>query len=700
MLLDMIRPSHEHSPPDQAGSSASNGFFLSQMPLSLIGLYLGQHPPSPSSASPSSATASPPANHVDHSEMPHGPAPQRHVTTNGDGAATPTPTLSRSASFGSSAAGDRPRKRISRSKTSYLLARPAQRINPRPKVFVRPRVLLQLHQVIAAQRPKPVYELIPLSLCPPRSTRRLARTFNTKDRLGPNDFLVVEAEAYTDEDAKKSDEERWAAREVIGVMSSGKGEKGALSNAEICMNDGMSRWVITEMANGGFEFNTTDDHGLGVKARWVPKPAYSRRVSDMLSDIPTSPMFAPGQQDDYRYTFSTINPNSRRHPIIATMTRTRIDILDHYAIPSATSPSTPGHPSYPQSPVTTLSSIDMESFVQKTSPPIETGDALRRLIVVSGIWVSARISCLYDTHGQPSTPTLNTSGTPRPSSDRTVSAPLFGATSRSASPASTLDDTNHSVPKLFRAVSGILPRSLSFSEPPPSPASTRTVPNASIVHKTPPQRARSVGATQLHSMTGSVKGRSSFAFGDEILIESEEERQMKRSEELARIRELALPDPLERLPMRKGRAEDPVGQVRAITPPPIAIQPDSEAHSHASPPCSAPLSSPLPVPADSKRAMSTQSAYNPVSTAGMWDSGVYEGTGLKRRPTSMLVQSERKRKEEKKSMRTKSKETMRAETAARQNNNECFGWKRRGDWYKYKIKLHLKGLFHKGSQNG
>jgi hypothetical protein len=95
---------------------------------------------------------------------------------------------------------------------------------------------------------------------------------------------------------------------------------------------------------------------------------------------------------------------------------------------------------------------------------------------------------------------------------------------------------------------------------------------------------------------------------------------------------------------------------------------------------------------ETERSRKTQSAYAPITTTGMWDSGVTEGPGLKKRPTSMFVMNEKKRKQEKKGVRSKSKES---KTKASEDSSEGFGLKRKGDWYVYKIKLRLKDMFKK-----
>ena len=81
----------------------------------------------------------------------------------------------------------------------------------------------------------------------------------------------------------------------------------------------------------------------------------------------------------------------------------------------------------------------------------------------------------------------------------------------------------------------------------------------------------------------------------------------------------------------------------------------------------------------------------------MWDSGVTEGPGLKRRPTSMFVMNERKRKEEKKrgrsEGRTKKQErdavdrsTSKEDFSKGEREKDCTGMRRR-------LKNSLKGMF-------
>lgn len=664
-MLDMLLTTSKHgddaaSPPSTA---SNNGSFLVQIPLAIIGSVLRRQTPSPFSEAPNESSTAP------NASTPH----------KGPMAALPdsplaSPTASRPVSSASSVTTDDRKKRAPRAKTSYICARPARPVN---KLHLRPKVIFQLHQVIASQRPKPTYEVIPFSLLPPRSTRRLARTFNTRDKLGPSDLLVVKAEEYGSiEDETKTDEECWGSREVVGVICLAKGDKGV---TEICMDDGASRWEVTNMPNGGFEFNTTNDHGLTLKARWVLKPPHSRRISGM-SAASQSPSLAP-VQDDKKYTFSTISASTRRHPIIATMTRSRIDVMDSYTMPSATSPPTPGSLLHTPTPALTPTSINADSFFQNEQLPIQTDDALRRFILVTGVWVASQADSNTNT-SQPPTPSTETCPPLRTMTCRTVSMSFLDSP-RSVSPGSTSDEHYRSFPKLLRSGRERLPRSTSFTEPSPSPLSIRTTFNASPVLKTRSRRANSTGNTNLHSMSGSMRRRYGLAFEDQAPLESEEERQAKRSVELMRIKELALPNS-ERSSSDVPSNEPTTRPAVVVIPSPIVIPSTT-----ASP---APLLSPpllSPPAADPERSRKTQSAYNPITTAGLWDSGVSEHSGLKSRPTSMSVIMDKQKKQDRKRERSKTKD----EKRAKNEDKDVSSLKKPSEWRKFKT--NLKHLFRR-----
>lgn len=651
---------HEYSPPPQP-SAQTNGSYFPQMPLSLLGSVLRKQPASPAPApsepeeGPPTASPATPLSTSQHRHLHNGHAPiPKLVTAELDCTPASSPSHSRPASLSSTASQDgRPRKRAHRPKTTFNLAQPPPASHPRSKLHLRPKVLLQLHQVVPGRRPKPVYEVIPFSLLAPRSTRRLARTFNSKDRLCPTDLLIVKAEPYDNShEEERTDDERWGSREVLGIICPGKKvDRDQCDKTEVLLDDGSS-WEVTRMANGGYEFSYTDDHGLTLKRRWIPKGPHLRRISTMSNSSQTlpSPMAGP---EEKKFNFSTISPLRRRHPVIASMSRASIDVLDTYVMPSATSPPTPG-PSHSNfsTPLPTPASIDATSFLEKDDERlrVHTDDGLRTFIVLSGIWValSENWSPAYSgpqsiAHPSP----LTTSMTSRPTPNRAVSMSFLDSP-RSVSPASTIDENRRTIPRLFRAGTQRLQSSTSFTSSGPSPAANKAFPPSSPASKikTRSRRSNSTGNADLISKSHSHRKRFGLPFEDQSLPETEEERQTKRSNEVLRIKEMAL----------STAATTPSSPPPNLNSVPVQIiEPPAEVQSP-------------PSPSPTARERKTQSTYNPVTTAGLWDSGVVEGPKLKSRPTSLVVLNSKKEKAKRKQEKEREKE--RERTKGKENGKD------------------------------
>ncbi|KAF2089460.1 hypothetical protein K490DRAFT_55066 [Saccharata proteae CBS 121410] len=299
-------------------------------------------------------------------------------TTITEPASNPASRPASTHSIATTSTEDRTRRRAPRPKSIFNLAHPPPRHGP---LHLRPKILLQLHQSHANSRPRPAYDAIPSTTFAPRLKRKFARVFRHRDKLGPDDVVIVKSgEYHKHKAAKDSDsEEDLEHREVIGVVCANLRE----GTTEICMDDD-SVWVITHMQNGGYEFNTIDEHGLALKARWVPRPAANRRVSGSQNPSASN---IPAIADDKKFTFSTISPDSRRHPIIASMTKTSIEVLEQYSLPTPSLTSPMNSPA--QSPG--LDPVDTP-FGSEKARVFVTDAALRKFIVVTGIYVAFRES--------------------------------------------------------------------------------------------------------------------------------------------------------------------------------------------------------------------------------------------------------------------------------------------------------------------
>jgi hypothetical protein len=189
-----------------------------------------------------------------------------------------------------------------------------------------------------------------------------------------------------------------------------------------------------------------------------------------------------------------------------------------------------------------------------------------------------------------------------------------------------------------------------------------------------------------------MRRRYGLAFEGEALPETEEERQVKRSVELLRIKELAIPSIVERFSSEISATSSPTRTTVVAIPSPIVIAPSA-----ASPTPTLLLSPPLlsPPTTDSERSRKTQSAYNPITTTGLWDSGVTEPSRLKSRPTSMSVIMEKQKKQDRKRENSKkSKQEKKAEKEkAKYDEGDYGSLKKPRDWHRFKSSL--RGLLRR-----
>lgn len=256
-----------------------------------------------------------------------------------------------------------PRKN-NRPKTTYSICHPPPASQARQKLHRRPRSLLQLHKLSAGNRPTPAYEVIPSANFSVRLTRAITKIFKAKHGLCPNDLVVLHAEKYYAEEQEEEQE----ARDVAALICKGrKDDPAAPGRAKLCLASG-AEWEAYGLPNGGYEFFSTDDHGLGMTARWVPK----RNKEG-------------GKAGPKRFNFSTIAQNSRRHPVIANISTSGLDIYDSYKMPDPTAPTPQQTPKQRQSALEEAMEDEDEAPQQEVRV---TTDELRDIITISGIWVA------------------------------------------------------------------------------------------------------------------------------------------------------------------------------------------------------------------------------------------------------------------------------------------------------------------------
>lgn len=273
-------------------------------------------------------------------------------------------------------------KKEPRPKTAYTFAHTAARVNALHKLKSRPPAVLQLQKVTADARPKPAFEVFPSGRYAKKLGRNLSRLHKGKDKLGADDVVLCKAHEY---DAHEDD---WESQEVVGIVcASCKDESHASGNAQLCLEDG-STWQAIPHPKGRYDFVSIDEHGVNRVVRWVP-----RRVRSKPKPLstPTSPVACVSPTEEVVYRFSTIDPRTRRHPVIATMTQTDLEISDTYYMPRSTSQADEADENDGSATVTPYQEdepvLDSNSSEREL---VHTAPLLRSLILLSGIYIALR----------------------------------------------------------------------------------------------------------------------------------------------------------------------------------------------------------------------------------------------------------------------------------------------------------------------
>lgn len=335
--------------------------------------------------------------------------------------------LSEATAFSVDGAASRPgRGRVTRRRrhaphqsTKYFLGYPAPKRLPKTKVMqkVFSRLLLQLQVVSEDGRSRPVLELFPSTriagpVIAPRLAKRFPGIFGVKRHLSYDDIVLVrrnddDAAAESEPDSDDSLEKKLLLAVYSPVRHS--------DEAEIVLEDG-SIWVARPLPNGSYDFVHTDEHGIPKTVRWARRSIQTTCatiVPPETAGLPPPPLRNP----QVRYTFSIINPMTRRHPVMATLTPSTLDVQDTY---TSVSPSYGRYPPHrtagrtfsmtsstswadavPESPSKRSSIGSMEGDSENGRIPLPSevepprtvrpvDDSTKLLIAVTGMWVALR----------------------------------------------------------------------------------------------------------------------------------------------------------------------------------------------------------------------------------------------------------------------------------------------------------------------
>lgn len=117
------------------------------------------------------------------------------------------------------------------------------------------------------------------------------------------------------------------------------------ANNKIVTDDGRA-WTASKRSSGSFEFTCADEHGVVFVARWVSTkanrastgsstPTSVRSSGGVSAAAPESPHGVPAHEA--AFNFSLIDPGTRRHAVLATLSPSNLHIKDTYHQPISTS---------------------------------------------------------------------------------------------------------------------------------------------------------------------------------------------------------------------------------------------------------------------------------------------------------------------------------------------------------------------------
>jgi hypothetical protein len=286
----------------------------------------------------------------------------------------------------------RARRRTPRRSTSYILAQPAPKLRRQQRlIHIHPTLLVQVQELSAGKRPTPAIDVYPSSAIANSTIaahilKRFPRLARIKRELSLQDVLLLKSEKYDNESEDEGDEADIHKREVVAILSQ---STTSLDTTEIVLADG-TVWIAKPQRQGSscyYEFVTVDDFGHTTTARWVRRQAGSQSVPDTptssISSSVASMHSTSAAAHESKFTFSIIDPACRRHPVLATLQPTCLEVRDTYTTVSQSAGRYP-----PTSPLL-ASPIDGDDVEpERTTREVEAWQ--KTFIQVSALWVTLR----------------------------------------------------------------------------------------------------------------------------------------------------------------------------------------------------------------------------------------------------------------------------------------------------------------------
>ena len=261
-------------------------------------------------------------------------------------------------------------------KTVFRIAHPPPRSKHQQRLHIPPKRVLQLQSISESFHATPYLDVLTATHNSVHAHQNFVCQLRCNHKIGSNDLVMMKSGAYdTEDDMKKGGElsANGQDQEIIAVLHRPRKGSG-MTDVSIRMRDG-TLWRCDRLRSGSYEFVVGDESGKRQVARWAPKQgSFSNDLSALGQ---ASEKAAQGET----FTFSLLDPNQRRHAVMAHLTSQSIDVCSQYRNPRSSS-ITQSHnggarDGKSRSPTT----------AEEFRPLVTMGEDLKLLILASGVWV-------------------------------------------------------------------------------------------------------------------------------------------------------------------------------------------------------------------------------------------------------------------------------------------------------------------------
>ena len=248
-----------------------------------------------------------------------------------------------------------------KSKTNFRIALPPPRSKHQQRLHIPPKRLLQLQLLSETLHTSTIFDVIPAAQHSASVQKRILNQLRCPFHFNSGDLVITRSlsEDNPEDGGVNVPNSKVLANEkdtdVVAIIR--KTSKDS-DRAEISMGTGHV-WVAKRLRSGSFEFSCTEKDREERIARWAPKQG-SFSAED------------PSEMKDRLFTFSLLNPNERRHAVIAKLSPEGVDVCNAYRDPR---------------PVTPPDEEELVEDHRDERPLNQTSEDLKVFILASGAWV-------------------------------------------------------------------------------------------------------------------------------------------------------------------------------------------------------------------------------------------------------------------------------------------------------------------------